>query len=76
VNVAHEEEIQRLTKEREADIQALKDSRDKWAETARKLGEQLEWANEMACENTPVASCECPGCETARSRAEKGETGP
>lgn len=38
--------------------------------------ERLRWGNDMACENTPTAGCECPGCETARSRAENGEAGP
>ena len=38
--------------------------------------EQLEWGNEMACENTPNTACECPGCETARERSTRGETGP
>lgn len=37
---------------------------------------QLEWGNEMACENTPNAQCECSGCSTARARAEQGEVGP
>jgi hypothetical protein len=60
----------------EQELQALSDSRDKWAETARKLGEQLEWSNEMACENTPTPGCECPGCETARDRARRGVAGP
>ena len=35
-----------------------------------------EWVNEMACENTPTKACECPGCETARDRAERGISGP
>jgi chromosome segregation ATPase len=60
----------------EQEIQALRDSRDKWAETARKLGEQLEWTNEMACENTPTPGCECPGCSLARDRARRGVAGP
>lgn len=38
--------------------------------------ERLRWGNEMACENTPNSSCECPGCETARERSTRGETGP
>ena len=42
----------------------------------KKRLEQLEWGNEMACENTPNPACECSGCETARSRAENGEAGP
>ena len=33
----------------------------------------LRWGNEMACENTPTKDCECPGCCTARERAERGE---
>ena len=35
--------------------------------------EELEHVQEAACENTPTKGCECPGCETARERAEKGE---
>lgn len=31
--------------------------------------------NEMACENTPWPGCECPGCETARERAEEDDDG-
>lgn len=38
--------------------------------------ERLRWGNEMACENTPVASCDCPGCMVARDRAERNITGP
>lgn len=38
--------------------------------------EELRWGNEMACENTPNPACECPGCETARERATRGESGP
>lgn len=55
-------------------------------ELAAKLGAQLDeaesrlnqllWASDMACENTPNPKCECPGCETARARAENGEAGP
>jgi hypothetical protein len=33
----------------------------------------LEYAQETACENTPTKGCECPGCETARERAKRGE---
>ncbi len=33
----------------------------------------LEWDRETACENTPTKDCECPGCCTARERAEKGQ---
>jgi len=35
--------------------------------------DRLEWEREMACENTPTGGCECPGCETARQRALRGE---
>lgn len=42
----------------------------------RKEVERLRWGNDMACENTPTAGCECPGCETARDRAVRGETQP
>ena len=45
-------------------------------EALREKVRRLEWATEMACENTPTRGCECPGCTTARERAEKGETGP
>lgn len=37
---------------------------------------RLRWGEEMACENTPNPACECPGCETARERATRGESGP
>jgi len=33
---------------------------------------RLEWLAEAGCENTP-RGCECPGCMTARERAERGE---
>ncbi len=45
-------------------------------EALRKRVADLEWGNEMACENTPNPACECPGCETARERAARGESGP
>lgn len=55
-------------------------------ELVAKLGKELDevelqlnrllWANDMACENTPNPACECPGCETARDRAVRGETQP
>lgn len=32
--------------------------------------ERFRRDNEMACENTPWPECDCPGCETARERAE------
>lgn len=38
--------------------------------------ERLRWGNEMACENTPVSSCDCSGCMVARDRAERNVTGP
>ena len=65
---ASREEIARL----DAAIERLKRQRDK----LRAEVERLRWDNEMACENTPTRDCECPGCETARSRAAKGEVGP
>lgn len=34
---------------------------------------RLEWLAEAGCENTPTRGCECPGCMTARERAERGE---
>jgi septal ring factor EnvC (AmiA/AmiB activator) len=78
LRAAEKRELETLAElnEREADIQALRESRDKWAETARKLGEQLQWANDMACENTPTPGCECPGCSLARDRARRGVAGP
>lgn len=35
--------------------------------------ERLKWEREAACENTPTSACECPGCNIARERAERGE---
>ena len=34
---------------------------------------RLEWLADAGCENTPTRGCECPGCMTARERAERGE---
>lgn len=34
---------------------------------------ELQRDRETACENTPTKGCECPGCCTARERAERGE---
>ena len=34
---------------------------------------RLRWLAEAGCENTPTRDCECPGCMTARERAERGE---
>jgi hypothetical protein len=34
---------------------------------------RLEWLAEAGCEHTPTHGCECPGCMTARERAERGE---
>jgi hypothetical protein len=34
---------------------------------------RLEWLAEAGCENTPTRGCACPGCMTARERAERGE---
>lgn len=34
---------------------------------------RLRWEMEAGCENTPTKGCECPGCCTARERAERGE---
>lgn len=34
---------------------------------------RLRWLAEAGCENTPTRGCECPGCMTARERAERGE---
>lgn len=33
--------------------------------------ERLLAAMETACENTPWRGCECPGCQTARERADE-----
>ena len=43
-----------------------------WGEIAvlRDEVERLRDDIEMACENSPWPGCECPGCETARERAE------
>jgi len=43
---------------------------------ARAEVERLRWGNEMSCENTPNPVCQCAGCEIARDRADRGETGP
>ena len=61
---------------------ALEDSTDwraKYVEAERervrlqiRVG-RLEWLAEAGCENTPTKGCECPGCMTARERAERGE---
>lgn len=40
---------------------------------ARAEVERLRWLAEAGCENTPTKGCECPGCCTARERAERGE---
>lgn len=53
------------------ELEALAELDEAKAEITR-----LRWGEEMACENTPNSSCECPGCETARERAEKGEATP
>lgn len=34
---------------------------------------ELQRDRETACENTPTKGCECPGCMTARERAEREE---
>lgn len=47
-------------------------------EDAAKAAAELEhfrWDNEMACENTPWPGCDCPGCGTARERAEAAQKG-
>lgn len=48
--------------------QALKERDEARAEV-----ERLRWLAEAGCENTPTKGCECPGCCTARERAERGE---
>ena len=63
-----------------------RNARHLWRETSDKLDsarfelnkaqeelERLRWLNEAGCENTPTKGCECPGCCTARERAERGE---
>lgn len=66
------EDLLRICRERFVELQQLR------AETnaLRKRVAEFEWANEMACENTPTPGCECPGCCTARERADQGEAGP
>lgn len=32
--------------------------------------EQLRWVVRASCVRTPTPGCDCPGCETARERAE------
>lgn len=66
------EDLLRVCRERFVERAALR--RENLA--LRKRITELEWSNEMACENTPTADCECPGCHTARERADRGETGP
>lgn len=75
LNVAHEEELERmrvaLRAAEKRELEALAELDEAKAEVAR-----LRWGEEMSCENTPNSACECPGCETARERAEKGEATP
>jgi hypothetical protein len=59
--------------------QSTEDWRAKYVEAERervrlqiRVG-RLEWLAEAGCENTPTKGCECPGCMTARERAERGE---
>ena len=59
-------------------VEAIRDAaraKGRLIEVEMKL-EQLQWGNEMACENTPHPACSCPGCETARDRARRGVAGP
>jgi len=48
---------------------ALESERDE----ARAEVDQLRWLAEASCENTPTKNCDCPGCCTARERADRGE---
>jgi hypothetical protein len=50
---------------------ALTDYATVWREVEhlRARVTELEWSNEMACENTPTKNCSCPGCSLARDRA-------
>lgn len=50
---------------------------DFWREIAvlRDEVERLRVDNEMACQNTPWPGCDCPGCMTARERAEAEQKG-
>lgn len=60
-------------------VEGLIEERDEARNEVERLHadvERLRWGNEMACENTPQPACQCPGCETARERADRGETGP
>jgi len=107
LNVAHEEEIQRLRSLADSAQAKAADFERDWYEAKSEFGSamakmrealraaeqrelaalaeldeakaeitRLRWGEEMACENTPNFSCECPGCETARERSTRGETGP
>lgn len=53
----------------EMQLLTVKQERDE----ARAEVERLRWLAEAGCENTPTKGCECPGCCTARERAERGE---
>lgn len=59
-------------------VEAIRDAaraKGRLIEVEMKL-EQLQWGNEMACENTPHPACECAGCSLARDRARRGVAGP
>ena len=60
-------------------VAAMKKERDAALAEIERLRtdvDRFQWANEMGCEHTPNPACQCPGCETARERADRGETGP
>jgi hypothetical protein len=67
---AHTDESSQVLRKLVRDLDTVQAERDE----AKAEIERLKWDLEMACENTPTEGCECPGCETARERAEKGET--
>lgn len=66
------EDLLRICRERFVEVQQLRAEN----KALREMVATFEWANEMACENTPTTGCECPGCCTARERADRGEAGP
>ena len=66
------EDLLRICRERFVEVQQLRAEN----KALRERVAAFEWSNEMACENTPTPGCECPGCCTARERADRGEAGP
>ena len=66
------EDLLRICRERFVELNQLRAEN----KALRERVAEFEWANEMACENTPNPSCDCAGCSTARERADRGEAGP